>query len=103
MSEVKIIATNDLSAHHLPHLNADWHEISIFALSFNPATELENGRFPFSTYSMEQIPDANSTILEIRTYLYAQQRWWNNKTFAIDKNSLERIHKVIEVLRKKLS
>jgi len=102
MPGTQIIATKDLRAHHLPPLNADWNQISDFVLSFNPNDEIENWRFPFSAFPIDQTPNKDSSILEIRNYLYTQQRWWNNKTIEIDDASLNKIHQAIELLRTRL-
>jgi hypothetical protein len=98
----KIIETKNLQANDLPRRHANWDRFSEFALTFDPTVELENGKFPFSTYSIEQTPTENSTILEIRLYLYAQQRWWNNRADDIDDESFAQIHQIIELLRNKL-
>ena len=99
---IKIIATKDLKLSDLPRKDANWDLFTSFALTFDPRIELEDGNFPFSTYSIEQTPTEDSMISEIRLYLYSQQRWWNHQTHEIDAKSLSKIHNVIEILRNKL-
>ncbi|SRR5258705_341209 len=99
---IKIIETKNLELSDLPRINANWEKFSLFALSWDPKTELVVGKFPYATYSIDQRPNEDSSILEIRAYLYARQRWWNNQTHEIDAKSFYEIHKIIEILRNKL-
>lgn len=102
MDEIKKIHTKDLKVSDLPVPYTDWYQFCLFALSWDPSVELESGQPPYRAVTIDHTPDDNSTLLDIRCYLYLQQRWWNNKTEDIDDESFGKIHKVIELLRKKL-
>jgi len=102
MNEIKKIKTENLKASDLPIQNAGWHQFSLFALSWDPSTELEDGQSPYSVEMFRQTPTNISTILEIRWYLYLQQRGWKDRGDEIDAKSLQRIDQVIEILCNKL-
>ena len=85
MQKIVKIKTEELQNYHLPPPDASWDEISLFALSWDPISELKDVSFP---YSSRQPPTDDATILEIRAYIYTEQRWWNNRSSAIDENSL---------------
>ena len=86
--------TKDLKSSDLPPRNADWHQISLFALTFD--------REGFPPKFIQSF-DADSSIEEIRTYLYDQQRWWNNRSVSIDEESFHKIQEAIELIRSKLN
>ena len=96
---IKIIATKDLKLSDLPRKNANWDIISSFALSWDPKVEIKDEKHQFS---LDHLPNENSTIMEIRVYIYDQQRSWNHRTGEIDSKSLREIHQAIELLRSKL-
>ena len=96
---MKIIETRDLKIGDLPRKNANWDRISSFALSWDPKVEIKDEKHQFS---LNHIPNENSTIMEIRAYLYHQQRSWNHQSREIDSKSLREIHQAIELLRSKL-
>lgn len=102
MHEIRKINSRDLKLSDLPEPNIDWHQFSLFALSWNPSDELKDGQFAYSLDMLLQTPTEESSIPEIRHYLYLQQRWWNNRTEDIDNESFQQIREIVELLRKKL-
>ena len=96
---MKIIETRDLKIGDLPRKNANWDLISSFALSWDPKVEIKDEKYQFS---LNHIPNENSTTMEIRAYIYHQQRLWNHQNREIDSKSLQEIHQAIELLRSKL-
>ena len=85
MSTRKIIKTTDLTLTDIPLPDADWHKISLFAISFDIQAEMEGSNvFP----DIRSFSDSSS-ILELRAYIYLQQRWWNNRSVPIDEKSLQ--------------
>jgi hypothetical protein len=102
MDEIKIINTKDLTAADLPAPKPGWEQFTLFALSWDPGVELEDGQALFSIERFRQVPTNASTILEIRWYLYIQQRGWHDRSDEIDAKSWDGIDQAIELLRKKL-
>ena len=97
---IKIIETRDLKVLDLPRKNASWDRISSFALTWDPKIELlkdNDYQIP-----LNHLPSKTSTIEEIRAYIYHQQRSWNHQNREPDTKSLQEIHQVMELLRKKL-
>ena len=94
-----IIETKNLKLSDLPRKNANRDRISSFALTWDPKVEIKDDKYQFS---LNHIPNENSTILEIRAYIYHQQRSWNHQSGEIDSKSLREIHQAIELLRSKL-
>ena len=101
MTALKKIKTANLSVQDLPSSHSDWHELSLFALSFDPAEELGNTTWSEDILS-RNLKDLFS-LQELRTYLYFMQRWWNNKLTPISVEALDDMHKAVELMRLKLS
>lgn len=101
MDEIKIIHSNDLKISDLPEPYTDWHQFCLFALSWDPKTELEEEQSPFSKKAAKT-PTEASTINEIRWHLYILQRGWNHISKEPDNVSLSKIYDAIELLRRKL-
>ena len=95
----KIIKTKNLGLNDIPIFNATWEQISDFALTFDPELEL-------GTYNIYDHANMNyserSTIKELRTCLFLQQRWWNNRSNEIDEKGLSEVQNVLNLLRKKV-
>ncbi|MDO9300005.1 MAG: hypothetical protein Q7T89_01415 [Anaerolineales bacterium] len=98
MIERKIIRTEDLTIQDLPSADADWNQITEFALSFDPMLEL--GEFTLSQDLL--LFNNKSCVKELRSYVYFMQRWWNNKTREISKSSLDEIRSAVLLIRSKL-
>jgi len=96
----KIIKTKELNINDIPTSKVGWHEISIFALSFDPKLEL--GTTDIYKLSFTEF-DEDSSIQELRTALFLLQRWWNNSLKNIDANGLESMRKLLVLIQKKLS
>lgn len=103
MSEIKKIKTENLTATDLPPPKPSWGQFTQFALSWDPSTELEAGQLPYYSVDMfRYTPTNTSTILEIRWFLFAQQRGWRERDDEIDTESWQKIDQAIEILREKL-
>ena len=99
MTNTKIIRTADLVPSDVPDTNSNWNEISLFALSFDPQLELNQRKI----YSPEHMNyDAHSGLQELRFALFLRQRWWNNRSEAIDEEGLRELRNILRLLRKKL-
>jgi len=95
----RTIKTDELSANKLPDANADWDEISIFALTFDP--QLELGTTDIYT-SANTIFNEESTVQELRLSLFIWQRWWNSRLHEIDAEGLGNLRRIIELMRSKI-
>lgn len=102
MDEIKKIHTKDLTVADLPTPKPGWHQFTLFALLWDPSVELEDRQSPYLIERFRQAPTNNSTVMEIRWYLYLQQRGWHERSEEIDISSWQRIDEAIELLRKKL-
>ena len=102
MNEIKKIKTENLTAADLPAPKPGWGQFSLFALSWDSSTELEDGQSPYSVEMFRYTPTNTSTILEIRWFLFIQQRGWKERSDEIDAGSWQRIDQAIEILRNKL-
>ena len=102
MNKIKKIHTKDLTAADLPAPRPGWSQFTSFALSWDPSVELEDGKSAYVIERFRQAPTNNSTILEIRWYLFLQQRGWRERSDEIDVKSQDGIDQAIELLRKKL-
>ena len=95
----KIIRTDELGIGDVPDDKADWHEISLFALSFDPMLELGTTDIYKITFTKF---DEGSSLQELRTSLFLLQRAWNNRSKDIDEDGLETLRKLISLIKKKL-
>ena len=102
MNEIKQIKTEDLTSADLSASKPGWSQFTQFALLWNPGTELEDGQSPYSVEMFRYTPTNTSTILEIRWFLFIQQRGWHERSDEIDGKSWQRIDQAIEILREKL-
>ena len=98
MSIWKIINTVDLTRDDIPLAEADWHQISLFALSFDYKAEMQGASFWLDIRTFND----SSSLQELRAYLYQRQRWWNNRPGTIDEESIQEIRKAIELIRAKI-
>jgi hypothetical protein len=90
MSERKIIATNDLLKEDVPNPDrCSWHELSLFALTFDPEKE-EDEKLKGQTY-----PTSNGELFELRSDLYFEQRRWNHFHKEPDRESMEKLREVL--------
>ncbi len=102
MSEIKKIKTENLTVADLPATKPGWDQFTIFALSWDPNTELEDGQSPYLIEMFRYSPTNTSTILELRWFLFMQQRGWHERSDEIGIKSWQRIDQAIEILRNKL-
>lgn len=98
MFERKIILTKDLTIQDLPSINADWDQLTDFALSFDPVLEI--GEW---TWSTDLVLFSNSSnVREIRSYIYFMQRYWNSRTQEISESALDEMRSAVLLIRSKL-
>lgn len=92
------ISNHELIARHIPATNADWLTISQFALtfdgyksagSFEKCAEIANTR-------------RNTTLTELRTSLFFEQRRWRHFHEDPNKESMIYIRALIEMIRSKV-
>lgn len=94
----RIIGTDQLTINDIPDENANWHEASLFALSFDPMLELGTTdiyKIRFSEFNEE------SSIQQLRTSLFLLQRTWNH-IGEIDANGLGELRQLLILIRKKI-
>lgn len=101
MNNIKLIRTEDLSLADLPSPYADWHQLSLFALTFDIRSEIGNTKIP-EDIAFRKLKDSYN-LKELRTYLYNMQRWWNNKTTKIEDSALKEMQRGVELMRVKLT
>ena len=100
MVSLKKIKTENLSLQDLPSPQSDWHELSLFALSFDPREEL--GSIAWSEDILSRTLKDSFNLQELRTYVYFIQRWWNNRPTPITPEALRDLHRAVELMRLKL-
>lgn len=98
MVRPRIIRSDDLKSMDLPPGDADWSQITLFALSFDVESELGKKRI--------SIPRSDSftelSTQELRALLFNQQRWWNNRSGEIDDDGIKYMQDIIDELRRRL-
>ncbi len=96
---METISNEELSIGHLPPPSADWEVIQEFALTFNgyeawgsfeKAAEVANNRL-------------GSTLTELRTCLFFEQRRWRHFGDEPNDEAMAYIHELIEKIRLKVS
>jgi hypothetical protein len=107
MMERKEIANKDLTERDIPNQDADWDDIVPFALSFNGyeycgSTGKCIGIANKHSENYEKDGVLPSTLTELRTCLFAEQRRvkWTTVNMAIHLNYMRNI---IEAIRKKVA
>jgi len=90
IQKLSIIFTEQLTLNDLPTINADWIEISKFALRFDPN---ENERFNSVTF------DKRSRIYALRMKLYVEQRRWNHYNQRPHRSAMEEIQNIVREIR----
>jgi len=71
MSMRKTINTADLTKNDIPLADADWHQISLFALSFDYKAEMQMANLAPDIWSFSD----SSNLQDLRAYHYHQQVW----------------------------
>jgi len=95
----RIIKTDELSIHNIPDPDADWDEISDFALTFDPMLELGNTDiYKNSFLKFEE----NSSLVELRTTLFLLQRGANH-VGHLPQDILNKVNQLVTFMRKKTS
>jgi hypothetical protein len=96
----KIIRTDDLTIDDIPVDDTGWHEISIFALTFDPMLELGTTDI-YKTQLFEF--DEGSALQELRRSLFLWQRALNWRSGDIDENDLQKFRNLFTLMRKKFT
>jgi hypothetical protein len=93
------MANARLEPGHIPQPDASWEEISRFALtfdgysywgSFERCAEIANSRHP-------------STLTELRTCLFFEQRRWRHSGEDPDQEALQYIHELVSQIRARVA
>jgi len=104
---VREIDNADLAEGDLPSASAEWHEIGKFALSFNgyerwgsfgKCAERANGGAEL--YRTEGV--LPTSLTELRTCLFFEQRRWRHFGFYPDEQGMEYIRALVERIREKV-
>jgi len=96
----KIIKTDDLTIDDIPVDDAGWHEMSIFALTFDPMLEL--GTTDIYKIQLSEF-DEGSTLQELRRSLFLWQRALNWRSGEVDENDLQKFRNLFALMRKKFT
>ena len=109
MREAREIANKDLNVQDIPQINADWDDIGCFALSFNgydywgsskKCSDIAN---KYRTIYNEEEGVFPSTLTELRTCLFFEQRRFRFTEGASIEKYLDYMRKIIEAIRKKVA
>lgn len=101
------IANADLTESDLPSPHAEWHEIGRFALSFNGYERwgsfkkcAEIGYGGAEAFRAEGV--LPSSLTELRTCLFFEQRRWRHYGFDPDEQAMEYIRALVERIREEV-
>ena len=95
--ERRIIRTENLKIQNLPSADANWSQLTEFALSFDPILEI--GKW---TWSIDLVRFSNSSsVKELRSYIYFMQRAWHDR--EISESALDEMRSAVLLIRSKLS
>jgi len=100
------IPNNKLVENDLPHPNADWNPIRLFALSFNGYDKW--GSFEkcadIANDSLDKWREEEvfpNSLTDLRTCLFFEQRRWTHFGSDPDEKSMIYIHELVEAIRRK--
>lgn len=97
--ERRTILTENLKLQDLPSADANWSQLTEFALSFDPILEI--GKW---TPSIDLVRFSNSSsVKELRSYIYFMQRAWHDGPREISESSLDEMRSAVLLIRSKLS
>ncbi len=93
------ISNQELDLRLIPTSSAEWEEIGRFALTFNGYAE--NGSFE----ACAQIANAqmSRTLSDLRTCLFFEQRRWHHFGDTPDRDSMEYVRHLVELIREKVA
>ena len=91
------IPNEQLIAARIPPSDSDWDKIQRFALTFDGYT-----RWGFETCAAIANERRNSTLTELRTCLFFEQRPWRHVGEAPDEESMAYIQSVVEEIRRRV-
>ncbi len=92
------IPSASLKLSDVPDEHAEWREISLFALSFDPA---ESDPYAIKDQSFDLIT-ADTDLVALRSRLFFEQRRWNHYGRHPDTAALENIRRLVRLIRSKL-
>ena len=95
---LNIIKTSDLRVENLPDLGASWRVVSRFALTFDP---VEIGDYGEKSGDLDNICD-ESSVVELRSHLYVEQRRWNHFGDDPDDETMDGIKTIMKMLHEKV-
>jgi len=99
--EWKTIPTQDLKLQDVPNSDDSWDKIEVFALTFN---RKEVGGKPYPKVPVSQLlcENDNLPLVDLRFYLFFEQRRLNHLHESPDTDSLTAIRELIVRIRGKL-
>ena len=93
------IPTKSLKLSVVPNESGPWPTIGRFALTFDPA---EKNPYHLEVQDLATLP-AGSSLVQLRAYLFLEQRRWNHFGREPDANTISAIRRVVALIRTKLS
>ena len=94
----KTIANNQLRLEDLPSPDADWQTLANFALTFNGYEVWGSFEKCAGVANSRQ----DSTLTELRTCLFFEQRRWRHFGEAPDVEAMEYVRSILEKIRVKV-
>ena len=96
---MKNIPNGDLTVDIIPGTDADWYDISMFALQFDGYKECGS----FESCSAIANAGRDNTLTELRTCLFFEQRRWRHFCEEPDEKAMVYIRGIVEKIRAKIS
>jgi hypothetical protein len=94
----KTIANNQLRLEDLPSPDADWQTLGNFALTFNGYEVWDSFEKCAEVANSRQ----DSTLTELRTCLFFEQRRWRHFGDEPNVEAMEYVHSILEKIRVKV-
>lgn len=95
---MKTIPNCDLTLDLIPATDADWYDISMFALNFDGYKECGS----FDSCAAIANAGRDNTLTELRTCLFFEQRRWRHFGESPDESGMVYIHGLIAKIRDKV-
>ena len=97
----------DLLPEHIPSFDADWGEVSAFALSFDGEGEREWRPAGQLDEALDAAIEAGDISMSgLRTWLYSEQRGWRGGTYdgsPPGPEQMQKIRLVLDLIRRRVS
>jgi hypothetical protein len=99
MTAPKIIPTRSLKRDAVPSAEAKWENIAAFALTFDPH---EMGAYGQKAADLSNA-SPNSSLTELRSHLYVEQRRWNHLGRVPDGDVMQQLAEIVSLIRQRLT